>query len=495
MIINITQLCDASSDKRRIFKNHRIGCKKGEGVNLILVLSNPCQVSTFNSDTMTHTITYAAINRQVESTSLTDTLLDISIKNKIPHLHECGGNGFCTTCRVRILDGVQNLSPKTEFEKSSCHARKWDPSIRLACQARPTGDVTVQRLIWSSGEVNNLQKELVPTGRAEERPIAILFCDIRNFTNLSSHNLNFDIAYMLNKFYTALGEPILMNNGVIYQYVGDEIVGVFGTTGGTAKKNCEDAIRAALGMQYALDALNRSDLKDIEIKLKSGIGINFGNAFIGHLGHPTHKQFSVIGDPVNVASRIQNETKATNTNILISDTVYENVDKDSVVVGQNFLNKLAGKDNPLNLYELIGFKATDLQLELQSSMNLMLADEERFAKIFYDKVFALAPFVRALFRNNMTDQGRLLTHMLGGIVYSLSRPEHLKRGLEKLGQSHVHYGVKEEYYPVVKQSMIETIDEVLGQNKTSRTLEAWNTALDFVIDTMKSSARTHIKTV
>jgi hemoglobin-like flavoprotein len=244
-------------------------------------------------------------------------------------------------------------------------------------------------------------------------------------------------------------------------------------------------------MQYALDSLNRTDLKDIEIKLKSGIGINFGTAFLGHLGHPTHKQFSVIGDPVNVASRIQNETKVTNTDILISDTVYENVDMDKVVVGHNFLNKLAGKDDPLTLYELIGFKDMDLQLELQSSMNIMLKDEVRFAKIFYEKVFTLAPFVRALFRNNMTDQGRLLTHMLGGIVYSLSRPEHLKKGLAKLGQSHVQYGVKAEYYPVVKQAMIETIDEVLGENKTPKTLEAWNTALDFVIDTMKTSARAH----
>ena len=440
---------------------------------------------------MAHKITYAAINREVAFETKSDTLLDISIKNKIPHLHECGGNGICTTCRVRVLEGIQNLSPKTEFEKTSSHARKWDPSIRLACQARPHGDVSIQRLIWSSGEVNTLQKELVPTGRAEERAIAIIFCDIRNFTHLSSHNLNFDIAYMLNKFYTALGEPILMNNGVIYQYVGDEIIGVFGTTGGSARKNCEDAIRAALGMQYALDALNRSDLKDIDIKLKSGIGINFGTAFIGHLGHPTHKQFSVIGDPVNVASRIQNETKVTGTNILISDTVLENVDREMIVTGRSFLNKLAGKDDPVKLHELIGFREMDLQLELQSSMNHMLEDEEGFAKIFYDKVFAMAPIVRTLFRNNMTDQGRLLTHMLGGIVYSLSRPEHLKRGLAKLGQSHVQYGVKDEYYPVVKQALLETIEQALGEAKTPQTLKAWGAALDFVIDAMRSPAHAH----
>ena len=403
-------------------------------------------------------------------------------------MHECGGHGICTTCRVRVLDGIQNLSPKTEYEKSSTHARKWDPSIRLACQARPKGDVKLQRLIWSSGEVNSLQKELVPNGKAEERPIAILFCDLRNYTSLSAQNYNFDIAYMLNKFYTALGEPILMNNGIIYQYAGDEIVGVFGTTGGTAEKNCEDAVRAALGMQYALETLNRTDLKDIGIKLKSGIGINFGTSFIGILGHPTFKQFSVIGDPVNVASRIQNETKATKTDILISDSVYDNLNQEDFIIGQTFNNKVAGKDDPLKLLELLGFKEMNLQLELQYSMNNMLHDEDKFATIFYEKVFTIAPNVRALFRNNMTDQGRLLTHMLGGIVYSLSRPEHLAKGLEKLGQSHVHYGVKAEYYPVVKKAMLETIEEVLGENKTSKTLEAWATALDLVIDTMKSCA-------
>lgn len=436
-------------------------------------------------------ITYAAINKKVVSNTESQTLLDVSVSNGIPHLHECGGGGLCTTCRVRVLNGIQNLTPKTDFEKANSHARKWDPSIRLACQARPKGDVVLQRLIWSNGEVNNLQKELLPSGRAEERPIAILFCDLRNFTKLSSQNHNFDIAYMLNKFYTALGEPILMNNGIIYQYVGDEIVGVFGTTGGSAKKNCEDAIRAGFGMLYALDTLNRTELKDIDIKLKSGIGINFGTAYIGHLGHPTHKQFSVIGDPVNTASRIQDQTKITNTELLISETVYQNIDEDLVAVGQKFHHKLQGKNNRSSLYELKGFRDMDLQLELQASLNVMLKDEEEFARIFYDKVFELAPFVKALFRKNMTDQGRLLTHMLGGIVYSLSRPEYLKKGLASLGKSHVNYGVKAEYYPIVKQAMLATIDEVLKDNNKPRALEAWSTALDFVIDTMKKNAYSH----
>jgi len=431
-------------------------------------------------------LTYAGINQEVYTEEDFNSILDVSIDNKIPHLHECGGNGKCTTCRVRILEGIENVSPKTHVEKALSDARRWDPSIRLACQCYPKGDVKVQRLIWSSGEVNQLQKEVAPEGKAEERAIAILFCDMRGFTKLSSKNTPFDIAYMLNRFYTALGEPILMNNGIIYQYVGDEIIGVFGTAGGTKQKNCMDAIRAAMGMQYALERLNRIELKDLDLKLDIGIGVNFGKAYVGHLGHPTHRQFSVIGDPVNVASRIQAQTKKVGTRILISETTHRNLVKKDLLLGECYSAMLAGKDARIEFYELLGFKGVDLALELQASLHLMLQQEDRFAAIFYDKVFAKAPYVRELFKSSIVEQGRLLTHMLGGIVYSLSRPEYLSMGLKKLGQNHYRYGVKDEYYPIVKAAMLETIDEIIEDIDTEKILKAWSTAMDFVIDTMKN---------
>jgi class 3 adenylate cyclase len=433
---------------------------------------------------MSHKITYASIDRVVDNDDEFNSLLDVSIANQIPHLHECGGHGRCTTCRVRILEGINNLSPKNEVEKETSFARKWEPSIRLACQAYPNGDVTLQRLVWSMGEVNQLQKELAPVGKADERPIAILFCDLRNFTSLSNQNIKFDIAYMLNRFYTALGEPILMNNGIIYQYVGDEIVGVFGTTGGTREKICTDAIRAALGMQFALTQLNKTELGSLEMQLESGIGINFGKAYIGHLGHPTHKQFSVIGDPVNVASHIQKETRKTTSKILISKSVYNGVPADTFEIGRSLDLQISGKQESLTLFELLGFSNMDLQLELQASLPIMLEDQDQFAKIFYDKVFEMAPGVRSLFRNNMTDQGRLLTHMLGGIVYALSRPEHLRSGLKRLGENHVNYGVREDHYPIIKEAMLYSIAEIMGERRTEKTLDAWNAALEYIIGAM-----------
>ena len=431
-------------------------------------------------------ILYTGINQIVESNDEASTLLDISLENKIPHLHECGGNGRCTTCRVRVLDGYQHLSPPTSLERNMAHFRKWDPSIRLACQCYIRGDVSVQRLVWTSAEVNKLQLEMIPEGEAEERSIAILFCDLRNFTRITSNNMAFDMAHMLNRFYTVLGDPILMNNGVIYQYVGDEIIGIFGTGGGSRQKNCLDAIRAALGMQYAIERLNRFELKDFDTNFEIGIGINFGRAYIGHLGHPKHRQFTVVGDPVNVASRIQGCTKAYQAKILVSHAVLKSIPDNTVETGQSFRKLLAGKEIETELHEIKGFVGVDMNLELQSSLDFILKNEERFARRFYERVFYLAPEVRNLFKKDITAQGRLLTHMLGGIVYSLSRPEFLALGLRTLGRSHEKYGVKPEYYPVVQAALLESIKEELGELYTDRLGTAWEQALRFITDQMSN---------
>lgn len=430
------------------------------------------------------TITYTGINQSVECDNDL-TLLECSVINKIPHMHECGGNGRCTTCRVRIMDGNNNLSPRNALEQETAQIRKWDPSIRLACQAYVRGDVSLQRLVWTSSEVAKLQMETVPDDGAEERMIAILFCDMRDFTKMASGNLSFDTAYMLNRFYTALGDPILMNNGIIYQYVGDEIIGIFGVSGGTRDKNCTDALRAALGMQYAIERLNRLEFVDFDINMKVGVGINFGRAFIGYLGHPNHKQFAVIGDPVNVASRIQALTKETDTNILFSDTVFNAIPEGTLKTGKTFEEKLRGHEFETKIHELLGFSEMDVQLELQSSLEYLLRNEEEFAGKFYQRVFEKNPEIRGLFKRDLKQQGRLLTHMLGGIVYTLSRPEYLKLGLRELGKNHARYGVRSEYYPVVLQSMLETIREQLGDFYNDNLGKAWEQALNMVISEMK----------
>ncbi|MDH3243105.1 MAG: 2Fe-2S iron-sulfur cluster-binding protein [Saprospiraceae bacterium] len=431
-------------------------------------------------------IIYKILNKTV-SIEAGETILQHSIKHKIPHLHECGGSGLCTTCRVQVLDGLSHLSAPTSHEIEVAKARHWDAATRLACQAKAeSGPISIERLVWTPAETSNLQLETIPMGIGEEREMAFLFCDMRNFTKMAGRQLNFDLAHILNRFFTALGDPVFMNNGIIYQYAGDEIIALFGAGGGqSAKKTCLDSIRAAMGMLYAIERLNRWELKDFGLKLKIGIGVHFGKAFIGNIGHHRHKQFAVIGDPMNVTSRIQAKNKELNTEFLISDTVKQLLPDEVLEVASSSKVRLKGKEGSFPVYEIVGFKEEDQNLVLQASLDQLLKNEESFAARFYDKVFTRAPEVRQLFSENMFEQGRMLTHMLRGIIYALSRPNHLQMGLLALGRQHKDYGVLPDHYPLVRDILCETISEELDQDYTAEVEKAWRQALDMIIGIMQ----------
>ncbi len=440
-----------------------------------------------NSPERNLSLKYCSIDRIVDVEDPLNSILDISIENKIPHLHECGGNGICTTCRIRVIDGLASLTKPTAKETEMAMKRNWDPSIRLACQTRVRGEVSIQRLVWTSAEISQLQVETVPIGQGEERPLALLFCDLRNFTKLAENHSNFDLAHMLNRFFTILGDPILMNNGIIYQYAGDEIIGLFGTGGGQEEKICYDAIRAGLGMLYAVERLNKLELKDFGVEFEIGVGLHFGKAFVGKIGHPKHRQFAVIGDPVNVTSRIESLNKTLNTKLLVSDEFLSHFPNGVLQKGISDVVKVKGKEDALHVHEIKGFKEPDTNLEVQATLDMILKNETEFAEKFYARVFTKAPQVRDLFKKNLLDQGRMLTHMLGGIVYSLSRPEYLILGLRSLGRQHKTYGVEKEHYPIVKEALLETIEEELGEACNYKILHAWESALDLVIHSMKSN--------
>ena len=432
-------------------------------------------------------VKYYDIN-QVARTEEGASILSVSLDNQITHLHECGGNGRCTTCRVRVIDGLQNLSPRNKIETELARKRNWSPDIRLACQSQVMGNIEVERLIWTSPEINSTQLETLPDGSGEERPVAILCCDIRGFTKITTDLfMSYDTAHLLNRFYTVLGDPILMNNGIIYQYVGDEIVGVFGVAGGNPEEHCQNAIRAALGMQFAARRLNQYELKDFNVQVKIGIGITHGLAFLGHLGHPKHRQFAVIGNPMNTASRIQEQTKHTKTNILVSEKVIGNLPEGLLDIGSTFYAELPGEAGKSSLYEVLGFSKMDLHLELQSSFDLLLQNEEGFVMKFYEELFNRLPEAKPLFKKSLRNQGRLLMHMMSSIVHSLGRPVHLKMGLRSLGRNHIKYGVKEEYYPVLVEVMLDAIEKELAGQLTEHTMDAWKTALELVTSVMQEA--------
>src|SRR5436190_23946895 len=123
-------------------------------------------------------VTYCDADLVVEVKGPEETILGLSQRHRIPHMSECGGHARCTTCRVRCLDGLANLSPRTEAERAIAEARQWDPFTRLACQTRVHGDVIVERIIRSPADATRIRVEESGLQRGREVSLVTLFCDL-----------------------------------------------------------------------------------------------------------------------------------------------------------------------------------------------------------------------------------------------------------------------------------------------------------------------------
>jgi class 3 adenylate cyclase len=429
------------------------------------------------------TIVYLGDDKTTAVADPAMTILDVSIAHKIPHLRECGGLGRCTTCRVRICDGIQNLSPRTERETEVANAFLWDGFTRLACQTRVHGDVTVERLIKSSADVSRVQVEEASVAPTQEKTLAVLFCDIREFTAFVDQNLAYDVVHILNRFFAAVGDAILVNNGIIYQYVGDQIIGVFGVGGDAPAKSCLDAIRAGLGMLAAVDELNAELSAEFGSGLEIGIGAHVGPLIVGMMGHPDHRRFSVIGDAMNLASRIESANKTLGTRFLASATLFETIPHAPVAVRTAQI-VVKGKHGPVRVVEVMGFAAPDSTLLVQSTVGLFLQHQKRFAATLYRNLFELVPGAKALFRGDMESQGEMLSHMLQFLVHAMSRPEIMALGLRDLGRRHDAYGVAAEQYPAFRQAFHAAASEVLGERYTPEVERAWADTIGGIIDAM-----------
>jgi class 3 adenylate cyclase/hemoglobin-like flavoprotein len=436
------------------------------------------------------TIAFLTDNRTVPVVESAMTILDVAIAHKIPHLRECGGHGRCTTCRVRICDGIQNVSARTPRETEVADARLWDRFTRLACQTRVHGDVTLERLIRSGAEVTRVQLEEASSVPSQEKTLAVLFCDIRQFTSFVDKHLAYDVVHILNRFFEAVGDAILINNGVIYQYVGDQIIGLFGVGGDPPEKSCRDTLRAGLGMLAALNHLNSELSAEFGTTLDIGIGAHVGPLVVGMMGHPTHRRFTVIGDAMNVASRIEGANKTLGTRFLVSEALFDQVPQTPVEAREAQV-VLRGKDGAFQLMEVIGFAEPDSALLVQSTIGVLVQHQKRFTNELYRRLFALAPGAQALFRSDMESQGKMLSHMLEFLVYAMSRPETMTLGLRDLGRRHDGYGVGAEYYPAFRQAFLESARVVLDEKYTLQVERGWSDTLDMIIRTMLGRAAAH----
>ena len=257
------------------------------------------------------------------------TVLEASLCAGIPHFHACGGKGKCTTCRIIVLEGEENLNMANKKESKLRDAIKFPKSMRLACQTRMKKEpVKVERIIKDEAEIslyvklnNRSLKPIALKPLGEEKYLVLFFLDIRDFTPFVETYLPFDVIYLTRKLFDIFYKAIVRFNGQIIETAGDEVYAIFGLR--TSINDAADgAISAGRAILEELDNLNEKYLsvyfrKEFEI----GIGIHAGKVIVGEFNIGSELRTNVMGLAVNIASRIQNSTKELNNSFVVSEDV------------------------------------------------------------------------------------------------------------------------------------------------------------------------------
>jgi adenylate cyclase len=245
------------------------------------------------------------------------TLLEISRQNNIAHTSVCGGRARCSTCRVRIDAGSTHLHAPDFAEAVTLGAIKAPAGVRLACQLRPTMPVTVTRLVLPKAAAPKRAAANSAEEQGVEKTLAVMFLDVRGFTKLSEKRLPYDVVFLLNQFFAALGDAIQSEGGWIDKYMGDGLLAVFGRETGT-EAGCRSAIAAAAKIDLALDKINAELGSEVDEPIQVGIGLHVGPMVVGRIGHPETAAITVIGKTVNAGARLEAMTKELKCQLVVS---------------------------------------------------------------------------------------------------------------------------------------------------------------------------------
>ena len=245
--------------------------------------------------------------------------LEASRMAGIPHASVCGGRGRCSTCRIKVEGPVEALPPPAVDEVKVLHRVGAAPDVRLACQLRPQGDLRVTPLLPATAQASDGFRRPGYLHGAE-REIAILFADLRAFTQLSEHKLPYDLVFLLNRYFAEMGHAVEAAGGRIDKFIGDGVMALFGLDSGV-EAGCREALAAARGMSERMQSLNAALIHDHAEPLRIGIGIHTGPAIVGEMGYGKAVSITAVGDSVNTASRIESLTKTYACELVISEAV------------------------------------------------------------------------------------------------------------------------------------------------------------------------------
>jgi adenylate cyclase len=262
-----------------------------------------------------------------------DTVLDALLANGVEHINICGGNAQCSTCRIMILEGGKHCSTPTNAEKALAKQLDFPVHVRLACQTRVTGDISIRRMVIDNEDIDILESQIATGAVSSDRNVALLFVTIRGITNFDEVNFHYDIVYIMSRYFHRVQKVTKRYGGIIPNVMGTKVMAVFGAEENSSSA-AERAVWAGLELLKAVEELNIF-LKKLSYKpLNVSIGIHYGNAVLIPIDVNNSNMQTPLGDIASLVSHVEATNRKVGSNLLVSEPVYQQI-KDKATINRN----------------------------------------------------------------------------------------------------------------------------------------------------------------
>jgi adenylate cyclase len=277
------------------------------------------------------------------------TVLETLREHGIPHASVCGGRARCTTCRILVTKGLDQFTAASGLEAKALARIGATAGMRLACKIRPTADISIMPLL--AADANAVDGTVRGGLEGSERPVTVVFVDLRGSTSLGEAQMPYDVLFVLNQFFHEMTKALTATNGHYSQFTGDGLMALYGLDAAAQAAGPLDAIRGAREMLSRLDQLNRRLHEDLMEPMRIGIGIHYGEAIVGAMGPPRSQIITAIGDTVNTCARLESLTKDYDCAVIISRRAAEAASLD---VSDRELHRapVKGRAEPVQFYAL-----------------------------------------------------------------------------------------------------------------------------------------------
>lgn len=252
-----------------------------------------------------------------------DTILEALLHADIPLSSVCGGQARCSTCRVIVLKGIQNCSQPTDAERALAKRLHFPVHVRLACQTRVTGDVSVRRLIIDGEDLDLVDRQFATDDSVgAEQQLAIALVTVRGATDFDEVNFPYDILYIMGRYFRSARRIITGNGGSIDSIMGGRLIATFRSGTG---EDVERAVWTGLELLQSVRELNQSLEKLAYQPLKIAAGIHYGRAIMVPTADTGPQSVVPLGGAIGLASRVHDANQQLGTQLLVSESAFKAV--------------------------------------------------------------------------------------------------------------------------------------------------------------------------